>query len=55
MVVDCEASVLRLGLAARLADRLGASLFRLDELEAGPGLAGVARQLTQAGHPARVA
>ena len=55
VVVDCEASVLRLGLAAGLAARLGAGLFRLDELEAGPGLAGVARQLTQAGHPARVA
>jgi magnesium chelatase subunit D len=55
VVVDCEASVLRLGLAAGLADRLGASLFRLDELEAGPGLAGVARQFTQAGQPARVA
>ncbi len=55
VVVDCEASVLRLGLAAGLADRLGASLFRLDELEAGPGLAGVARQLTQGGQPARVA
>jgi magnesium chelatase subunit D len=55
VVVDCEASVLRLGLAAGLAGRLGASSFRLDELEAGPGLAAVARQFTQAGQPARVA
>ncbi|MBV9208737.1 MAG: VWA domain-containing protein, partial [Actinobacteria bacterium] len=46
VVVDCEASVLRLGLAERLAVRLGATLFRLDELEAGPGLASAARQLT---------
>ena len=41
VVVDCEASILRLGLAERLAVQLGATLFRLDELEAGPGLAGV--------------
>jgi magnesium chelatase subunit D len=53
VVVDCEASVVRLGLAGQLATRLGASLFRLDELEAGPGLAGVARRLTQASPPAR--
>jgi magnesium chelatase subunit D len=58
VVVDCEASVLRLGLAERLAVRLGASLFRLDELDAGSSgfsgstgssgsaLATVARQLT---------
>jgi len=44
VVVDCEASVLRLGLAERLAVQLGATLFRLDELEAGPGLAGATRQ-----------
>ena len=44
VVVDCEASVVRLGLAERLAVRLGATLFRLDELEAGSGLAGAARQ-----------
>ena len=44
VVVDCEASVLRLGMAERLAVQLGATLFRLDELEAGPGLAGAARQ-----------
>ncbi len=46
VVVDCEASILRLGLAERLAVRLGATLFRLDELEAGPGLAAAARQMT---------
>ena len=40
VVVDCEASILRLGLAERLAVQFGATLFRLDELEAGPGLAG---------------
>jgi len=40
VVVDCEASVLRLGLAERLAVQLGATLLRLDELEAG-----LARQL----------
>jgi magnesium chelatase subunit D len=44
VVVDCETSVLRLGLADRLAARLGATVFRLDELEAGPGLANAARQ-----------
>ena len=44
VVVDCEASVLRLGMAERLAVQLGATLFRLDELEAGPGLADAARQ-----------
>ena len=47
VVVDCEASILRLGLAERLAVQLGATLFRLDELEAGPGLAAVARQMTR--------
>lgn len=50
VVVDCEASVLRLGLAERLAIRLGGSLFRLDELAAGTAgsdLAAVARQLTR--------
>jgi magnesium chelatase subunit D len=47
VVVDCEASVLRLGLAERLAVRLGATLFRLDELDATSGLAGVARQQTR--------
>jgi magnesium chelatase subunit D len=34
VVVDCESSVLRLGLAERLAVLLGASLFRLDDLAA---------------------
>jgi Mg-chelatase subunit ChlD len=45
--VDCESSVLRLGLAGQLAARLQATLFRLDELEAGSGLAGVARQVSR--------
>jgi magnesium chelatase subunit D len=47
VVVDCEASVIRLGLAERLAITLGATLFRLDELAAGPGLAAAARQITR--------
>jgi magnesium chelatase subunit D len=47
VVVDCETSILRLGLAERLAVQLRATLFRLDELEAGPGLAAVARQMTR--------
>jgi magnesium chelatase subunit D len=47
VVVDCESSIPRLGLAERLAVRLGAALLHLDELEAGPGLAGAARQLTR--------
>ena len=50
VVVDCDASVLRLGLTERLAVLLGASLFRLDELEAlggGTALAAAARQLTR--------
>jgi magnesium chelatase subunit D len=42
VVVDCEASVLRLGLAGRLAVQLGATLLGMDELEAG-----VARQLSR--------
>ena len=42
VVVDCEASVLRLGLAGRLAVQLGATLVGMDELEAG-----VARQLAR--------
>jgi Mg-chelatase subunit ChlD len=45
--VDCESSVIRLGLSARLAALLGAPCFRLDELEAGAGLAAMARQLTR--------
>ena len=53
VVVDCDASVIRLGLAERLAVLLDANLFRLDELEAGSSgsagshLAVVARQLTR--------
>ncbi len=53
VVVDCEASILRLGLAERLAVLLGANMFRLDELAAGStgskgsGLAAVARQMTR--------
>jgi magnesium chelatase subunit D len=47
VVVDCEASILRLGLAERLAVQLGATLFCLDELEAGTGLAAAARQMTR--------
>jgi magnesium chelatase subunit D len=55
VVVDCEASVLRLGLAERLAVQLGATLFRLDELEAGPGLAGATRQFMRGPERNRVA
>jgi len=55
VVVDCETSILRLGLAERLALQLGATLFRLDELEAGPGLAAVARQMTRGPERNRVA
>jgi magnesium chelatase subunit D len=47
VVVDCETSLPRLGLAEQLAGRLGATLFRLDELDAASGLAGMARQLTR--------
>jgi magnesium chelatase subunit D len=47
VVVDCETSVVRLGLAGQLASGLQATLFRLDELEAGSGLAGVARQVSR--------
>jgi Mg-chelatase subunit ChlD len=43
VVVDCEASAFRLGLAERLAVLLGADLYRLDELDA-DSLAGVARK-----------
>jgi len=49
VVVDCEASALRLGLAERLAVLLGGSLYRLDELDpgsSGSALATVARQMT---------
>ncbi|HEX5299119.1 MAG TPA: VWA domain-containing protein, partial [Streptosporangiaceae bacterium] len=47
VVVDCETSVVRLGLSARLAAMLNAPCYRLDELEAGAGLAAMARQLTR--------
>ena len=50
VVVDCEASVLRLGLAGRLAVQLGATLLGMDELEAG-----VARQLNRGPERNRVA
>ena len=50
VVVDCEASVLRLGLAGRLAVQLGATLLGMDELEAG-----VARQLSRGPEQGRVA
>ena len=50
VVVDCEASVLRLGLAERLAVQLGATLLSMDELEAG-----VARQLSRGPGQGRVA
>ena len=50
VVVDCEASVLRLGLAERLAAQLGATLLGLDELEAG-----LARQLARGPERNRVA
>ena len=46
VVVDCETSVVRLGLSGRLAAQLQAPCYRLDELEAGNGLAALARQLT---------
>jgi magnesium chelatase subunit D len=50
VVVDCEASVLRLGLAGRLAVQLGATLVGMDELEAG-----VARQLSRGPGQGKVA
>ena len=50
VVVDCEASVLRLGLAGRLAVQLGATLVEMDELEVG-----VARQLGRGPDRNRVA
>jgi magnesium chelatase subunit D len=42
IVVDCESGPVRLGLAGRLAERLGAEAVRLEDLAAG-GLAGVVR------------
>ena len=50
VVVDCEASVVRLGLAGRLAAQLGATLLGMDELEVG-----VARQLNRGPERNRVA
>ena len=50
VVVDCEASVLRLGLAGRLAVQLGATLLSMDELEAG-----VTRQLSRGPGKGKVA
>ncbi len=50
VVVDCEASVLRLGLAGRLAVQLGATLLSMDELEVG-----VARRLNRGPERNRVA
>jgi magnesium chelatase subunit D len=42
VVVDCESGPVRLGLAARLAEHLGAEIVRLEDLPA-DGLAGVVR------------
>ncbi|MGH3074676.1 MAG: magnesium chelatase, partial [Gaiellales bacterium] len=42
VVVDCESGPVRLGLATRLAERLGAEAVRLEDLAA-DGLAGVVR------------
>jgi magnesium chelatase subunit D len=50
VVVDCDTSILRLGLAGRLAVQLGATLLGLDELEAG-----IARQLARGPERNRVA
>jgi magnesium chelatase subunit D len=43
VVVDCETSYVRLGLAERLAAHLGAPAVRLEQLRANGGLAGVVR------------
>ena len=51
IVVDCETGVVRLGLAAVLAARLGAVAIRLDELAAGR-LAGVVRAAAPRGRRA---
>jgi magnesium chelatase subunit D len=48
VVVDCEDGPVRLGLAAGLAEVLGAPLFRLGELETGGGLANVVRSARRA-------
>ncbi len=47
VVVDCESGPVRLGLAGRLAARLGAQVVRLDELAA-DSLAGVVRDVRSA-------
>uniref|UniRef100_UPI0017FB5B1D VWA domain-containing protein n=1 Tax=Sporichthya sp. TaxID=65475 RepID=UPI0017FB5B1D len=52
VVVDCEDGPVRLGLAAGLAEVLGAPLFRLSELETGGGLANVVRSLRGPGRRA---
>ncbi|MFI7586820.1 magnesium chelatase subunit D family protein [Spongisporangium articulatum] len=48
VVVDCEAGVVRLGMAAELAGHLNGELVRLDELRA-EGLAGIVRERTGSG------
>jgi magnesium chelatase subunit D len=51
IVVDCETGMVRLGLASKLAARLGAVAIRLDELAAGR-LAGVVRAAAPRGRRA---
>jgi magnesium chelatase subunit D len=48
VVIDCEDSHVRLGLAAGFAELLDAPLFRLGDLEAGGGLAHAVRSLRRA-------
>ena len=48
VVVDCEDGPVRLGLAAGLAEALGAPLFRLSDLERGGGLADAVRSVRRA-------
>ena len=62
VVVDCETGLVRLGLAAELAARLGAALVGLDELPAGAAsaggggpLAGVVRAARSLAGPGRAA
>jgi magnesium chelatase subunit D len=58
VVVDCETGLVRLGLAAALAARLGAALVSLDELPAAGGggpLAGVVRAARSLGARGRAA
>ena len=47
VVVDCEQGIVRLGLATRLANQLGASLVRLEDLAA-DSLASVVRDVRRA-------